>query len=94
MRNQATLTGFTKSDLGVKSLDKCTKDMKNRIQELYDWCNMLEMSHGYTFTLEKVYLLLEDTDIYMSSGNEKAAFNCIVEAETLLDNYDINQPTF
>lgn len=68
--------------------------MKSRVQEITDFCNMLEMSHGYTYTLEKVYLLLEDTDIYISLGNEKEALNCIVEAETLLDNYDINQPTF
>ena len=71
-----------------------TNNMKVRIQDLSDWCNMLEMSHGYTFTLEKVYLLLEDADTYTSLGNEKAAFNCLVKAETLLDNYDINQPTF
>lgn len=94
MRKQTNLDGFTKSEPGVKSLDKCTKDMKNRVQELSDWCNMLEMSHGYTYTLEKVYLLLEDADIYTSLGNEKAALNCLAEADTLLDNYDINQPTF
>ena len=94
MRKQTNLYGFTKSDLCIKSLDKCTKDMKNRVQDLTDWCNMLEMSHGYTFTLENVYLLLEDADIYISLDNEKAALNCLAEAETLLDNYDINQPTF
>lgn len=71
-----------------------TNNMKVRIQELSDWCNMLEMSHGYTFTLEKVYLLLDDTDIHASLGDEKAALKCLTEAETLLDNYDINQPTF
>lgn len=68
--------------------------MKNRVQELSDWCNMLELAHGYTFTLEKVYLLLEDTDIHILLGNKKAALKCLAEAETLLDNYDINQPTF
>lgn len=68
--------------------------MKNRVKEITDCCNMLEISYGYTFTLEKVYLLLEDTDIHISLGNEKAALKCLTEAETLLDNYDINQPTF
>lgn len=68
--------------------------MENRVKEITDFCNMLEISHGYTYTLDKAYLLLEDTDIYISLGNEKAALKCLAEAETLLDNYDINQPAF
>lgn len=94
MRKQTNLAGYTKSDLGIKSLDKCTKDMKNRVQDLTDWCNMLEVSHGYTFTLEKVYLLLEDIGYYLSMGDKSVAISCYKKAETLLDNYDINQPTF
>lgn len=68
--------------------------LKADYQEIYFEAECIEREYGFTPTLEKIFMYLEDAEIMIGRELLHSANTYINKAATLLYDYDYSEPCF